>query len=157
MIEEKAQIIFQMLDLGKQYFCCDENAPADPDVVFADVHVVKRRTVHPAALLCRGGDLQKQPLVILQLFPRKAVVEGTFNIQHIGRIPVFEPDENALVYRNAQPALTVQRRHGRIERLTHLGDLRALFRKRRAVLLGGKGERIFKAFQKLCLIRFVGM
>ena len=74
--------------------------------------------------------------------------------EHVGRVLVFQGNEDPLVQGNAQPALFMQRRDGFVERLADLQNLIALLLKIGIVLFGSESERRFEVFQKLRFIEF---
>ena len=108
--------------------------------------------MHPAALLRRGGDFDEHILIIFQLFFGKAVVEGAFDVENVGRVFVFEIDEDAFVDGDAQPALFVQRVDRLVEHAAHFGDLFRLCGEIRILLRGGESERALQLFEQLRLV-----
>ena len=71
------------------------DAVAHGGVAAAQIDVFKGRAVHPAAAAGGRGGLGEHPLAAVELLFGEAVVEGAFDVEHVGRGAVFPIDEAA--------------------------------------------------------------
>ena len=146
-----------MLDLRDDHFGrAIDGVPLIPRV-FGEIDIGKGRVIHAAAFLCRRGRLHHHIFVRLYLLFRQTVVKGAFDIHDIGRVLVFQTDEQRLVHGNAQAALFVKRGERLFEVVFQLLNGICLFRKTDVLLRARERERRKQLLQYVRFVRLIRM